>query len=510
MKFPAAAIILRTAAALAATALLVSGCAAAVPADPQNAMSESARQAEAFPAVYAQEVDWHGCGMDQESADRLEGALRAAGGRVDGMLCAVIDAPLDWDDPSDESTIGLSAVRIPATGGGERIGTLLSNPGGPGASGVEYTLGMAISPSFAAVQEQYDFLGFDPRGIGASTPLDCKTESTILELNLAACAEREPLTASMGSAQVARDMELIRHLVGDDVLHYAGFSYGTVIGASYVTLFPERVGRIMLDSAWQSDWSSPIGVYQQNEARSAAIVDMLTQCGEIYDVAACPPGDEASFLELLTALEVEPLLATDGTKIGRAALSGYLTTALYQLKQGREMILSTAGRALASDQDAIDEIAKAMSGGGASVDLKGWVVRCLSMPQDPGVMQVVRYIQEHGLPAQLGGPEINDATIKPWLDLACDALPDSGRDFMAFSNRSEQPVLVFGIVGDHATPYAGAQQLVEELGNARLVTLEGSGHIASFNGRSTCADEIATAFLLRGELPAEGTVCTQN
>jgi len=504
--------ILPTLAAFAATMLLLSGCAAPVPAaiESEGVGSESARQAEAFPEIHAQEVNWHPCGADAESAANFERALRDAGGRVDGMVCAGITAPLDWNDPENEATITIGTVRIPATGEAEPIGTLFSNPGGPGASGIEHTIGMAITPSYAAVQEEYDLLGFDPRGIGGSTALTCTADSTIFELNLAACAEQDPLAASMGSAQVARDMDLIRHLLGEGRMNYAGFSYGTVIGASYVTLFPERVGRMMLDSAWPSDWSSPLGTYQQSEAISLAIVAMLEQCGTTYGLAVCPPSDESALNELLSTLDHEPLLASDGTTVTATTTYGYLTTALYKLPKDRVTVLDVAGRALAGEQQAIDALAAAMSGGGMKVDLSGMVVRCLSSPRDPGVMNVVRYIEEQGLPELLGGPEINDTTLKRWIDLSCDALPDSGEDFMAFTNRSDRPVLVFGITGDHATPYAGAVRLTEELGNARLVTLEGSGHIASFSGHSTCADEIAIAYLLDGSLPEVGTVCQED
>jgi len=491
-------------AALTAAGLLLSGCAA--PAT----VSASAQQELAFPAIYSQEPDWQRCGADEETADRIESQLQAAGGRAEGMVCARIEVPLDWDDPANDETIGLNAVRIPSTGEGERLGTLLSNPGGPGASGIEFAIGMAVSPAYAELQSQYDLLGFDPRGIATSSPLDCESDSEIFELQLAECADQDPLAESMGTAQVARDMELLRHLVGDERLNYAGFSYGTVIGASYVTLFPEHVGRVMLDSAWPSDWSSPLGTYQQREANVAAKTDMLEQCGIRYQVAACPLHDEASLLGELEELTARPLAASDGTVVDARMVDGYLTTALYQLQAGREHVLDTVGRALTGDQNAVDEIAAAMAGGGARVGMAGLVVRCLSSPRDPGVLGVYRYIQDHGLPTPLGGPEIDDTTLRPWLDLACSALPDSGEDYMMFSNASDQPVLVFGITGDHATPYAGAQQLVDELGNARLVTLDGAGHIATFGGRSTCADEIARAYLLRGELPAEGTVCTDD
>ena len=141
---------------------------------------------------------------------------------------------------------------------------------------------------------------------------------------------------------------------------------------------------------------------------------------------------------------------------------------------------------------------------------RGTVVRCLSSPQDPNLVALYDYIGEHGLPRALGGPEVNDETLGQFFELKCEGLPDSGEDYLNFSNTGESPILVFGVTGDHATPYEGAQQLVAELGNATLVTLEGRGHIASFQERSTCADDIAVAYFLKGEMPSEGTVCTDD
>lgn len=477
---------------------------------PAFARGESAQQQRDFAELYQQALEWGPCGGDATKQQAIESDLRAAGARIDGMGCANITVPLDWKDPSNPETITLRAVFIPATGPGDPLGTLFSNPGGPGASGIEFTAGMTIAKEYAPLQERYNFLGFDPRGMGVSSPLTCADDSSILELNLAKCAEEAPLARSMGTTQVARDLDLMRHLVGDEKLHYAGLSYGTVIGASYVTLFPERVGRVMLDSAWPSDWSSPLGGFLQAEAFAFATADLLEQCGQIYAVATCPVTSEQAFLETVQRLQQQPLVASDGTAVSGKMIRKYLEAGLYQLKHGREQVLDIAGRALGGDQTAIDALAKAMAGGGARVSFGGMVVRCLSSPRDPGVMNVYRYIQEHGLPVPLGGPEITDQTLKPWLDLSCDALPNSGDDYLDFVNTSEQPVLVFGITGDPATPYAGAVQIVNELGNARLVTVEGRGHIATFNGRSTCTDGIANAYFLRGELPKEGTVCVDS
>lgn len=471
--------------------------------------SESAWQQLAFPELYDQQLEWQTCGVELGFVPNLEEMILEQGGRVEGVRCSTITAPLDWDAPENSETIDLAVVHIPATGE-KPIGTLLSNPGGPGASGIDFALGLTFGEAFAAVQEQYDLLGFDPRGIGRSAPLDCQPDTDIFELQLTLCADENPLALSMGSAQVARDMELMRHLMGDESMHYAGFSYGTVIGASYVTLFPEKIGRVMLDSAWPTNWSSPLGTYLQAEAISHSIVEMLAGCAIEYAVTQCPISGEESLTQTLRTLDDNPLRATDGTEVTGTTMNGYLTTALYNRYQGRHDVLDVAGRALSGEQEAIDQLAAAMADGGMKVDLSGMVVRCLSSPNDADLIGLYDYINEHGLPLGIGGPEINDETLRPFFDLKCAALPDSGKDYMKFTNSGETPVLVFGITGDHATPYEGAQQLVDELGNATLVTLEGTGHIATYGGRSRCADDIATAYLLEGKLPLTGTVCKDD
>lgn len=500
----------RIAAALTAgaacLALLLSGCAPEGISDPGT---ESAAQQRAFPSIYAQQPDWRECGPEFGYREGLEEYIAEQGGHVEGLRCAMIEVPLDWSDPSTAETIELSTLRIPATGE-HPLGTLFSNPGGPGASGIEYTLGITANESFAAVHEQYDLVGFDPRGIGRSAPITCESDTELLGLQLALCAADEPLAYSMGSAQVARDMELLRHLSGDTTMHYAGFSYGTVIGASYATLFPERIGRIMLDSAWPSNWSSPLGSYLQFEAIARATNDLLAGCATEYSVRLCPMAGEDALLQTKARLDEQPLIATDGTAIDGDMLDGYLTTALYMPATGRHEVLDVTGRALGGEQAAIDRLAEAMGDGGMKVGLAGMIVRCLSSPRDANLTGLYDYITEHGLPKVLGGPEISDDTLRQFFELKCEGLPDSGEDHLDFANPSDSPILVFGITGDHATPYAGAQELADELGNATLVTLEGNGHIASFAGRSSCADGIATAYLLRGELPAKGTVCTDD
>ena len=494
-----------TAAVAAVVALGISGC------TPVTDSSESALQVERFPSVYAQTIEWGACGDDFGLDDEKFERLTDRGAPVETYECAMIEAPLDWNATSNHKTIELAAVRIPATRSGEQIGSLLGNPGGPGGSGLDLAYGLPTVQGFESVLEQYDLVGFDPRGIGRSTPAQCADVSDIFELNLATCADEHPIALSMGTSQVARDMDLLRALLGDDTLHYLGYSYGTMLGATYSTLFPERVGRMILDSASASDWASPIGSFNQSAAITREVTAMIDDCGTEYEVATCPIEGVDGLGSMIVEINETPLVASDGTEVYGQTIYGYLTTALYKPQVGRELVLDHIGRAVTGDQEAIDDIAEAMQSGGAAVSLDGTIVRCHSFPEDPNLMGLVEHIEEAGLPELMGGPEINDDTLRPFVDLTCDALPNSGDDITdTFTGSPDAPILVIGITGDHATPYEGAQQMVRELGNARLLTLEGHGHGASFANRSTCADDFATDYLLTGELPPKDAVCTDD
>lgn len=198
-----------------------------------------------------------------------------------GLDCATVTVPLNYADP-EGAAIELKIKRRKAEG--TRIGSLLVNPGGPGGSGQE----MAESaPQFFTdrITDSFDIIGFDPRGVGESTPIDCVTDreldqvlSTVYadtpegqaqsrasEVELAnKCVEKSGnLVKYVGTEEAARDMDVLRHLMGDPKLYYVGFSYGTKLGGMYAELFPHNVGRLILDGAVDSDVSD----FEQSKAQ---------------------------------------------------------------------------------------------------------------------------------------------------------------------------------------------------------------------------------------------------
>ena len=224
-----------------------------------------------------QNVAWSRCDPAIGGAD-LAAAIADMGDR---LQCAFIRAPMDWRQPQ-RGDIRIAVMRQPSTAPLQRKGSLLTNPGGPGADGLGQALGLFFALHSSnpddpqgALQRQlidtYDLVGFSPRGTGASTPLECTSPQALRWIDnstspealserslddtianarttAAACAAN-PLTPFINSDATARDMDLMRHLLGDEKLHYVGWSYGTWLGAWYASLFPERVGRMVLDSS---------------------------------------------------------------------------------------------------------------------------------------------------------------------------------------------------------------------------------------------------------------------
>lgn len=470
----------------------------------------SARQKADFPAVYAQEMAWADCDTSFGLPEQFAGMLAQRGAPVDSFRCAMIDAPLDWNDPTGDETVQLAVAHLPSpSGSAERA--LFTNPGGPGISALTNAFTLTATEGFEDVYAAYDIIGVDPRGVGLSTPVVCDTSSTLKSVNIALCADANPVAHSMGTSQVARDLELVRTLIEATEFNYLGYSYGTILGATYSSLFPENVGRMILDGAIDNEWSTLRGDFDQAMALSGAMAQMFEDCGTLYEYASCSIADLDALNTFKTQLDGTPLVASDGTQIAGETFLHYIISGLYQADAGREIVLDVSSRALAGEQRAIDFLAEQMASGGAKVNISGTMVKCHSFPADPDIPDFLAHLESAEIPALLGGPGVTEQVLKEHVDLSCFALAESGDEYTeTFSGSPGEPALVIGITGDHATPYARSESLVRQLGNAHMLTLEGRGHTASFRGRSTCADDAAAAYLLRGELPADGLVCTDD
>ncbi|SDE24813.1 alpha/beta hydrolase fold [Actinobaculum suis] len=467
-------------------------------------------QEKNFADFYTQDISWRPCTEADGLSEELAALATQSGTDVSTFQCGTVKAPLNWADPGDTRTVELAVSKIPTRGGQEKPKVMFTNPGGPGIGGVQHSMVMATSPAFASVLEDYELWGFDPRGIGNSTAVRCESDSKLAAVQLAECAESSPLAHFMGTSYVARDLEMLRAISGAPELNYLGYSYGTVLGATYATLFPEKAGRMVLDSAQASAWAGLRALYDQKLAVASAVGKLADSCGQLTtlegEAVTCPFTSEREMLDFKKSLEATPLVASDGTAMHGAELQSYLTSALYG---DRASALDLLGKARQGDVAARDEVVAKAAEPGSEIDTAGQLVVCPSAEKTPDVAGLLAYMEENEIPEFYGGKPARDKILGELTEFECAVLPETGTDITDTFDASQvsNPVLVIGITGDHATPYKYAEELRTQLGQARLLTVAGSGHGASYSDLSTCADTVATNYLRRGELPAEGTVC---
>jgi pimeloyl-ACP methyl ester carboxylesterase len=462
----------------------------------------------ALKKYYEQKLTWDDCGDDFE--------------------CAQVQVPLDWQKPEGAS-IELAALRLPAEK--DKIGSLLINPGGPGVSGVSYAK-VARQAFGAAVRRNYDIVGFDPRGIGASRPVQCLPNSELdayvaadatpddqSELNATvsevkrfaqACQERTgPLLAEVDTLSTVRDLDVLRAVLGDKVLSFMGASYGTYIGAWYAETFPWRVGRMVLDGAVDPSLTSKQYVAGQAEGFSRALRAFVTECQSESDcpLRGSPADGLAQVGTLVERADASPLKTEDPNRpLTQSLMVTGIAQALYatqlwpQLTTGLSKALSGDGNDLLELADQyLERDAKGHFGQTISANP---AIFCLDVPEPRTPAQIgadATELQKRFPP--LGG------TIG-WGALGCSQWPlKAVMPRKKLQAEGAAPILVLGTVGDPATPYEWAQGLSSQLSSGRLLTWDGTVHTA-YNQGSKCVDEKVEGYLVTGVVPAEGTRCT--
>ncbi|WP_431950563.1 alpha/beta hydrolase [Actinacidiphila sp. bgisy167] len=490
--------------------LLTAACATAVPPRPAPEAVRPARPAAGVPPelrrYYQQRLHWQSC---QD---------------VPGFRCATVTVPRDYDRP-EAGDITLTAARLRATGdAASRVGSLQINPGGPGDSAVDYLVAAAgtFSP---AMRSAYDLVAVDPRGVGYSTPLDCGTDTPAVPMGpglrvsgdaeaiadsseafeeiSAACEKRAGgLLPHLGTPDAARDMDVVRALLGDERLHYLGYSYGTYLGATYAELFPERVGRMALDGAIDP----ALDGYRENLDSTAgyqvAWESFAADCAARSD---CPVGHSVAeagrVLDgLVDRLDAGPL--RQGKDI---AVTGddLLTAVITALREASWAELRTMLRqALAGDTTELQQFAGTNDDSGNAVDAL-LAVNCLSATLGARFSAAEA---QAALPAFLrASPQFGNA-LAPFLVLCTHWPVPPTQKPRPIAAPGAAPILVVGTTRDPATPHAWARSLARQLDSGRLLTYDGDGHTAYHRG-SLCIDEAVDGYLAHGELPATGTVC---
>ncbi|GAA2581986.1 alpha/beta hydrolase [Streptomyces lienomycini] len=467
---------------------------------------------------YGQKLAWRDCG-------------------VPGFQCATMKAPLDYAKPGN-GDVRLAVARKKATGPGKRLGSLLVNPGGPGGSAIGYLQQYAGIGYPAKVRAQYDMVAVDPRGVARSEPVECldgrrmdaytRTDVTpddagetdelvdaYKEFAEGCGADAPKLLRHVSTVEAARDMDVLRAVLGDEKLTYVGASYGTFLGATYAGLFPDRTGRLVLDGAMDPSLPARRMNLEQTEGFETAFQSFAKDCVKQSD---CPLGDKGTAPEqvgknlksFFDALDAKPLPAgdADGRKLTESLATTGVIAAMYDegaWPQLRESLTSAmkendgAGLLILSDS----YYEREADGGYSNLMFANAAVNCLDLPAAFSSPDEVR----EALPDfEKASPVFGEGLA--WSSLNCAYWPvkPTGEPHR-IEAAGATPIVVVGTTRDPATPYRWAEALSDQLSTGHLLTYEGDGHTAYGRG-SACIDSAINTYLLSGTAPDDGKRCS--
>ncbi|MEC5180804.1 alpha/beta hydrolase [Arthrobacter sp. CG_A4] len=514
-RFRSAAIGVRAAAGALALALVLASCSVFGGGDSasKDAANPDPAIAAAAPAelrsFYTQQVNWTGC--------------------ENGFTCAKIKVPLDYSKPDGES-IEIAALKL-STKGNSRKGSLLVNPGGPGGSGYDFVRDSGATTISENVRSNYDIVGFDPRGVKRSAPVMCLTDqerdaarAKIYKLDTdaglaeaiadnkviaAKCAEKTgPVLGHVDTASAAKDLDILRGVLNDSKLNYLGYSYGTFLGSTYASLFPDNVGRMVLDGALDPSLSYEELTSGQAKAFEKAILAYVKHC---LDSNGCPlsgtPSEAVGQIQdIIKAVEADPKSAKDGRVVNASTfVSGFILP--FYNDDNWPVLTQALDSALKGDVTPMLRLADL----GADREPNGsysansafafTAVNCLDYPMvtDTAGMRA----DEQQL--RLDSPTLGSAFAYGGTN--CKDWPYKNvRTPAPAEYKGSAEILVVGTTGDPATPVEWASSLRKQLGNASLLTWKGEGHTAY--GRSNdCIAKAVDGYLVDGKSPADNTVC---
>ncbi|HET7405626.1 MAG TPA: alpha/beta hydrolase [Mycobacteriales bacterium] len=499
--------------AAAAAALLAAGCAGS--ATPRAAPSSTSPTASAsaattrttapstpaanpLAAYYAQRLTWRGCGG--------------------GFQCSTLTVPLDYQQPAGRR-IAIAVIRLPAADPGQRIGSLVINPGGPGGSGIDYA--RAARAAFTqAVRNRFDIVGFDPRGVGQSTPLHCLTgpqldhyfhvdptpdnQSEINELvatdqQLASgCEKDDPgLVHHISTLEQARDMDVLRVALGDAKLTYLGKSYGTYLGAKYAQQYPKNIRAMVLDGALDPTQSALAEDKVQAEGFERELRGFIAWC---VGQGGCPLGASTSsatqtFDRLQASVDTHELPSASSRTVGQGEFFLGVAASLYDPASGWPALRAALAQALDGRGDRLLVLSDALTGRNpdgtySNLQETNAAINCVDRPSPRTLSAYADLARQLASVAPHFGPAI------AWGNAGCAywAAPPVEQPH-AVSAPGAPPILVVGTTRDPATPYVWAQALARQLSSGVLLTYNGDGHTAYERG-SSCVDRAVDAYLI--------------
>lgn len=464
---------------------------------------------EGLQRFYDQELDWEDC---------------------DGDACATMEVPLDYAEPAGE-TIEIAVLKVFAADPDRRVGSLLVNPGGPGAPGTSYASN-ARSFFRSQITDRFDVVGFDPRGTGGSTAIDCVDDDRLTEFlssdpdpdtpeevrevvqgmrdfGEGCVRESGDLAGHVSTEEAARDMDVLRALVEEETLTYFGASYGTKLGATYADLFPEQAGRLVLDGAVDVSLSSRELTLQQARGFETAVRAYVQNCLDTSD--SCFLGDSVEagtqrIAGLLADLDNAAISAGGGRTLTEGDAFYGIVAPLYNrdywfyLSTGLKQALDGDGSTLMMLADAY----ASRGPDGSYLDNSSEAIVAINCLDDPSFTRPGR------VPAQVSRFEEESPTfgrIFAWSTVGCIGL--QGQQTLPereITGAGAPPIVVIGTTRDPATPYRWAEALAAQLESGVLVSRDGDGH-TGYHADNACVDEAVEDYLIDGTVPEDGLAC---
>lgn len=472
--------------------------------------SIAAAAPEGLEDFYSQKVVWEPC--------------------EDKMQCAKVKVPLDYAKP-DGATIEIAALKMPSTGG-KKQGSLLVNPGGPGASGYDFVKDAGFSNFSDKVRANYDLIGFDPRGVKRSAPVTCLADkerdearekiyapetdaglATLLSDNKAIaqkCAQKTgPVLGHIDTVSAAKDLDVLRAVVNDAKLNYAGFSYGTFLGSTYASLFPDNVGRMLLDGAIDPSLGAEELTLGQAKAFDKALRAYVEHCMQQEKCPLSGTVDDGvqQISDVIQSVSAAPRAAQDGRVVGGNTFVSGLIVPLYANENWPALTqaLEAAMQGDVSLMLRLADLGANRSSNGkytSNTTFAFSAINCLDYPMtsDPAAMRAEEQRLREASPTlgyffAYGG---TNCANWPYKNVRTAPAPAE--------YTGSSPIVVVGTTGDPATPVEWAGALSKQLGNASLLTWKGQGHTA-YGRANSCIRDAVDSYLVEGKEPADNTVC---
>ncbi len=485
-------------------------------------------------AFYDQDLTWTDCTDDATGT---------------AFQCATVTVPLDYDDPQGQ-TITVALKKLPSTSSSPR-GSVFLNPGGPGGSGISLIESQAElykSGDLSEVLANYDVIGFDPRGVGQSTPITCWTPEDVQAIlagqaevpfspltpgsaadivaqgsrEAAACQEHTEVPEILDHADtrsVARDMDVMRALVGDKDLNYLGYSYGTYLGAVYTELFPDNIGRVVLDSAMDPTMARQDPMEGDAAAGEQSLRTYIeSQQGQAgFPLSGTTDEAVAQLATFLDGLDANPLTVSDAVApLDRAKAVNAIGKLVNSSPDKWPLLTEGLTQAMnAHDGTTLKTNAESVSGNSAPPTTEKQVVeqlrslkafsanRCLDFPDtgNEASWDTALASYHHDYPVFHSALPQTDAFCHGWGHTSKTKAVD-------VDTKATNPVLIVGILHDPQTPYPWSHALVSRIRNSHLLSVDMYGHGAT--GRNACTSAKVSDFLVNGTLPSDGEVCAAD